>query len=819
MTAAHPLNLPVRLRAFLHVFLDGPTPSAKTANYHVPGAFRAVVQRLQESLSRTERFEVATAVPSEAGAAGASSFLGASAASLAAREAFNPSLQLARQLKLKLEAEDPASVPRPYSNLMVSVHAVATFKALEDYLKARIGVVPAAASGAAAPAVPASAPDVAAPTTQFSVEFFIGGAPVSRDTTVFGAVYREEQRRRGEGMQPNIWSHVCTVKYRKKAVIERGLRVKLPYPTTLPSTLPADAPSTKILHLLRLLHGLNTRWSEVYTESQASAAGAGIPTRLATLPPSLFANSKLTAKMNRQLDEPLIVASHVLPRWTAAVSRDFSFLVPFETRLVYLQSTAFGYSRSMGRWQAGNGGSGAGGGTGGGGSNDGASPVGRLPRQKVRISRSRIIDSMVKVMELYGTTQALLEVEFFDEVGTGLGPTLEFYSEVCREVRRRGGVPAGGLAGSADDRVFVWRDDTEGAGGEDAKISADPAVAGFINPAMGLFPAPITKEVAASEKGRKILHLFKSLGTFVAKALLDSRIVDMPFSPIFLEMVVGEEEEEESAAERALGPVGRKRAELHLLRHVDPALHTSLLELQKYVVAKREIDSNKALSNAARLSRLAAIKVRDASIDDLCLDFTLPGHSTVELVPGGRDRAVTIDTVEDYVDAVVEMTVGEGVRRQVEAFRKGFDRVFPVEDLRSFSVQEMAILVGGSEDEDWSYETLMDSIKADHGYTSESRTIRSLATMMSTFIPAQRRGFLQFVTGSPKLPIGGFRALSPPLTVVRKNVEGGRKPDDYLPSVMTCVNYLKVPDYSEAGVMRKRFDVAVAEGQGCFHLS
>lgn len=117
------------------------------------------------------------------------------------------------------------------------------------------------------------------------------------------------------------------------------------------------------------------------------------------------------------------------------------------------------------------------------------------------------------------------------------------------------------------------------------------------------------------------------------------------------------------------------------------------------------------------------------------------------------------------------------------------------------------------------FPALMDSIKADHGYNPESKTIRNLVDMMSAFTVPQRREFLQFVTGSPKLPIGGFKALSPQLTVVCKNVEGGRKPDEYLPSVMTCVNYLKVPDYSDAAVMQERFNVAVMEGQGCFHLS
>jgi len=79
--------------------------------------------------------------------------------------------------------------------------------------------------------------------------------------------------------------------------------------------------------------------------------------------------------------------------------------------------------------------------------------------------------------------------------------------------------------------------------------------------------------------------------------------------------------------------------------------------------------------------------------------------------------------------------------------------------------------------------------------------------------------FLQFITGSPKLPIGGFRGLNPLLTVVRKPHEAPLTADDYLPSVMTCVNYLKLPEYSSRHVMKEKLQTAIQEGVGSFHLS
>ena len=69
----------------------------------------------------------------------------------------------------------------------------------------------------------------------------------------------------------------------------------------------------------------------------------------------------------------------------------------------------------------------------------------------------------------------------------------------------------------------------------------------------------------------------------------------------------------------------------------------------------------------------------------------------------------------------------------------------------------------------------------------------------------------------PLLP--GFKGLNPALTVVRKPHEAPLTADDYLPSVMTCVNYLKLPDYSSKAVMREKLAVAMRECVGSFHLS
>lgn len=70
-----------------------------------------------------------------------------------------------------------------------------------------------------------------------------------------------------------------------------------------------------------------------------------------------------------------------------------------------------------------------------------------------------------------------------------------------------------------------------------------------------------------------------------------------------------------------------------------------------------------------------------------------------------------------------------------------------------------------------------------------------------------------------RLFLPGFRSLNPPLTIVRKTFESTENPDDFLPSVMTCVNYLKLPDYSSIEIMREKLLIAAREGQQSFHLS
>ncbi|KAJ2903639.1 HECT-domain-containing protein [Zalerion maritima] len=608
--------------------------------------------------------------------------------------------------------------------------------------------------------------------SDWHIEFSLNGKVIANETTIYRAVHNIDTPV-DEHFSRNVWSAVHTIKFRRvpgppppesisfSSASDNG---DSPNSNT-PASLTRHPTTASILRLLRILHELNANVDDVVLENRDALS-------VQVEPLSQFVNTKLTAKLNRQLEEPLIVASNCLPPWSEDLARLYPFLFPFETRHLFLQSTSFGYARSMTRWQ-----------------NSQANEdnrrdrrderpfLGRLQRQKVRISRSKILESAIKVMELYGASQSILEVEYFEEVGTGLGPTLEFYSTVSKEFSKK--------------KLKLWRE-------MDSNESTD-----FVSAQTGLFPRPLGDDESSNANSERILQLYRVLGKFVARSMLDSRIIDINFNPIFFR--IGE------------GTTGIKPS-LGAIKSVDPVLARSLKAIKKFAIAKKEIDEDPLRTPAQKVADTEKIMIEGSSLEDLSLDFTLPGYPNIDLVPNGSHVLLTIDNVDQYLENVVDATLGSGVRRQVDSFRAGFSQVFPYSALSAFTPDELVILFGRV-DEDWSLETLMDSIKADHGYNMDSKSVKNLLQVMSELTAPQRRDFLQFTTGSPKLPIGGFKSLTPMFTVVCKPSEPPFASDDYLPSVMTCVNYLKLPDYANLDSMRKQLFVAIKEGQGAFHLS
>lgn len=329
-------------------------------------------------------------------------------------------------------------------------------------------------------------------SSDFHLEFTLGGRAVDLGTTVFGAVYRLTESSR------DVWSQIHTIRYRKVpgatrksevdddfTMAESAKHPDDPAAVVLPSSISPSGTQAKLLKLLRALHNINEEITDVTGKGATDEAA--------------FVNNKLTAKLNRQLEEPMIVASDCLPDWAIDLPTYFPFLFPFDSRQTFMQSTSFGYSRLMQKWV------GATRNDSSGRREDSLAFLGRLPRQKVRISRERTLESAFKIFELYGSSRAALEVEFFSEVGSGLGPTLEFYALVSQDFARK--------------EYGLWRDD-------DANDGTD-----FVHSRTGLFPRPYF--ASGTEAQKQVLKTFRVLGQFVAKGThvsccrLASRLADL----------------------------------------------------------------------------------------------------------------------------------------------------------------------------------------------------------------------------------------------------------------------------------------------------
>merc|ERR1719474_1827693 len=89
-------------------------------------------------------------------------------------------------------------------------------------------------------------------------------------------------------------------------------------------------------------------------------------------------------------------------------------------------------------------------------------------------------------MRLHADRKSILEVEFLEEEGTGLGPTLEFFALVAAELQR-------------SDLGMWLQDDAEAVSeGQDMGSGEKPPGYYVVRPG-GLFPAPLPQDSAVSE--------------------------------------------------------------------------------------------------------------------------------------------------------------------------------------------------------------------------------------------------------------------------------------------------------------------------------
>ena len=109
--------------------------------------------------------------------------------------------------------------------------------------------------------------------------------------------------------------------------------------------------------------------------------------------------------------------------------------------------------------------------------------------------------------------------------------------------------------------------------------------------------------------------------------------LDLPFSVVFYRWLLGQE------------------ATLSLpdLAHVCPEVHRTLCHLQVVQRLKEQIERDADLTASQRKDRIEKLDMDGCPIQDLGLDFTLPGHPGIELRKGGKDITLSVHNIEQYI--------------------------------------------------------------------------------------------------------------------------------------------------------------------------
>ncbi|XP_022767412.1 E3 ubiquitin-protein ligase UPL4-like isoform X5 [Durio zibethinus] len=631
---------------------------------------------------------------------------------------------------------------------------------------------------------------------------YLEGHQLRRTLTLYQVILQQLLNSENEFIQwAKLWSQVYTITYKKaveskqddlqehtylewkSSILHKIIAYKQymaffssMFACKLASDLDKSSPTYDILFLLKSLEAINKCSFHLMSCERTRAFAEGridnldnLKVTVHSVPQNEFVSSRLTEKLEQQMRDTFTLYTGGMPSWCNELIASCPFLFSFDARCKYFRLAAFGPRRAQLPAMSRNSGA----------SNDRQPIAGGLPRKKFLVWRDRVLDSATRMMDLHARHKGLLEVEYNEEVGTGLGPTLEFYTLVSHEFQKSG--------------LGMWREDHSLFITSKTLPVAD---SGILRNPFGLFPRPLspTSDSYNGVQFSEVLKKFVLLGQIVARAIQDGRVLDIPFSKAFYKLILGQD------------------LSLYDILSFDPELGRTLLEFQAIVNRKIHLESTCVENPTLKLD----LCFRNTMIEDLFLDFTLPGYPDYVISSDCNHKMVNLANLEDYIEHVVDATIHSGIVRQVEAFKSGFNQVFAIKHLCIFTEEELERLLCG-ECDFWAFNEVLEHIKFDHGYTASSPPIINLLEIIQEFDYAQRRAFLQFVTGAPRLPPGGLASLNPKLTIVRKH--SSNCADTELPSVMTCANYLKLPPYSSKERMKEKLLYAITEGQGSFHLS
>ncbi|CAI5646705.1 unnamed protein product [Oreochromis niloticus] len=265
------------------------------------------------------------------------------------------------------------------------------------------------------------------------------------------------------------------------------------------------------------------------------------------------------------------------------------------------------------------------------------------------------------------------------------------------------------------------------------------------------------------------LKYFRFIGRFIAMALFHGKFIDTGFSLPFYKRILN------------------KPLTLHDLESIDPEFYNSLMW------------------------------IKDNDIEECGLEMffsvdkeILGEISTHELKPGGGDIQVTEENKEEYIRLVAEWRLSRGVEEQTQAFFEGFNEVLPQQYLQYFDAKELEVMLCGMQEidlVDWQRNTIY------RHYARSSKQIVWFWQLVKEMDNEKRMRLLQFVTGTCRLPVGGFNDLMGSNGAQKFCIEKVGK-ENWLPRSHTCFNRLDLPPYKSYEQLKEKLMFAIEETEG-----
>ncbi|KAL9235242.1 hypothetical protein vseg_010019 [Gypsophila vaccaria] len=274
------------------------------------------------------------------------------------------------------------------------------------------------------------------------------------------------------------------------------------------------------------------------------------------------------------------------------------------------------------------------------------------------------------------------------------------------------------------------------------------------------------------------LSYFKFVGRVVAKALFDGQLLDVYFTRSFYKHILG------------------VKVTYHDIEAVDPDYYKNL----KWMLENNVSDI------------LDLTFSMDADEEKLIL-YEKTQVTDFELKPGGRNIRVTEETKHEYVDLVADHILTNAIRPQINSFLEGFTELIPRELISILNDKELELLISGLPEID------LEDLRANAeytGYTTSSNVIQWFWEVVNGFSKEDMARLLQFVTGTSKVPLEGFKALQGISGPQRFQIHKAYGAPERLPSAHTCFNQLDLPEYASKEHLRERLLLAIHEASEGF---